>query len=69
MNDGTDSSREFTRTVMATGISAGAVWHTLQDLARTAAQLPPGELCDTWTEAARDMMKILDNAQHSAKLR
>lgn len=56
------------RLILATGIAAGAVWHALQDLARNAAHLPEGELHETWTEAARDMMKILDDAQRSAKL-
>jgi hypothetical protein len=64
-----EANGDANRIILATGISAGAVWHTLQDLARSAAQLPAGELHDTWTTAAKDMMKTLDDAQRSAKLR
>lgn len=55
--------------VMACGIAAGATWYALRDLAEKAAQLPPGELRDTWVSAAASMMELLNDAQQNAKLR
>jgi hypothetical protein len=50
------------RTVMAAGIAAGAVFYALQDLHRKIAQVPEGELRDAWLEAASNMQLALDGA-------
>lgn len=63
-----ESGADRDSSLMLTGISAGALWYCLRDLAEKAGQLPPGDVRKTWTDAVAEMMKTLDEAQAAAKI-